>query len=356
MIIIVEGIDRCGKTTFVNKLCSKLPDMIRLKDINLCSKSYNDEDFKLFSLGKLDTSVAFLKQLSEQQNNVIVDRLHLTELVYGSVERQSTAYREIGQLDNILAKLDCILVLVEPTDLQWSNEQAEKDQTKHYHAFKSFYEISAIEKYHTNFKELDKMVDIILNRMINSNLRMAVCSGNCVGLHGEDVRDTKEIINHSSTYHDITTAEILKTFDLDLSLTMNFEYDIDNKIINTYGPYEMTKYHNIFDNLREAMQNLITDNINTRRCVIQFDKEHCFQNIQFLIRNNKLIVICNMRSCNVIDNFKSDIYICSILADRFKKLYVNMFSKSLEQTHDIIMNIGSLHRFKEKEETENASK
>lgn len=356
MIIIVEGIDRCGKTTFIDKMCKRVPDMLRFKDANICSKIYTDKDFASFSLGKLDTSVALLKQLSEKGYSIIVDRLHLTELVYGVVERGTTAYKEIGELDNILAKLNCILILVEPTDLQWSNEQAGKDQKRHYRTFKTFYEMSSIEKYHTNFNELDKMVDILLNRMIKHNADNANFYSTYVDVCGKEVNNTKEMINNSTTYYNITTAEILNTFDLDLSLTMNFEYDVDNKIINKYGPYEMTKYHNIFDNLREAMQNLITDNINTRRCVIQFDKEHCFQNIQFLIRNNKLIVICNMRSCNVIDNFKSDIYICSLLADRFKKIYANMFSKSLEQTHDICMNIGSLHIIKEEEKIEDASK
>ena len=94
---------------------------------------------------------------------------------------------------------------------------------------------------------------------------------------------------------------------------------LKNKTNGIYGPYDMTKYHDIFDKLDNAIELLSTDNINTRRAILQFDKEHCFQYIQFLIRNNKLTVICNMRSCNVNENYKSDIFICSILADRFKK-------------------------------------
>ena len=356
MIIIVEGIDRCGKTTFVDKICEQMPNLLRFKDLNVCSKTYTDEDFKSFSLGKLDTSVAFLKQLSEKGYDIIVDRLHLTELAYGSVERKSTSYKEIGQLDNILAKLDCILILVEPTDLQWSNEQAEKNQTEHYHAFKSHYINSAIEKYHTNFNELDKMIDIIYHRMSKSNAKQAdFYSSEFVNQVGTKVNDTKEVINHCSAFSKITTAEILKTFNLDLSLTMNFEYDVRNKIINNYGPYHMEKYHDIFDKLHVAINHLIDDNINTRRCVIQFDNEHCFETIQFLIRKNKLIVVCNMRSCNARDNFKADIYICSLLADEFKNTYAKMFHSTLEQTHDIIMNIGSFHIF-EKEVDINASK
>lgn len=355
MIIIVEGIDRCGKTTFIDKLCNADNNIIRFKDYNVCSKTYTDEDFTSFSLGKLDTSVAILKQLSEQGYDVIVDRLHLTELVYGSVERKQTSHKEIGELDNRLAQMKSLLVLVEPTDLNWSNEQAEKDQTEHYHAFKSAYINSAIEKYHTNFNKLDEAVQYVLNRRSENNARKANSTQIFTSIAGQKVNNTKELINDTTKFVDITTAEIINTFDIDLSFTMNFEYDVKNKIDGIYGPYIMSKYHDIFDKLDEAMKTLTDDNINTRRCILQFDINHCFQYIQFLIRNNKLIVICNMRSCNVDENYKSDIYICSILADRFKTVYANKFRTTLNQTHDIIMNVGSLHSFI-KEETENASK
>jgi thymidylate kinase len=350
MIIIVEGIDRCGKTTFIDKMCETMPKMLRFKDLNVCSKIYTDEDFSSFSLGKLDTSVAFLKQLSEKGYDIIVDRLHLTELVYGECERNTTSYKEIGQLDNELAKLDTLLVLVEPTDLNWSNQQAEKDQSKHYHAFKKHYANSAIEKYHTNFHRLDETVHTIIHRMAKINKYKANIAIEKVSHSPNRVNNTLEFVNFTSIFDEITTAEIIKTFDLDASLVLNFEYDVRNKTNGVYGPYKMEKYHDIFDKLHDAMKHLIDDNIQTRRCIIQFDKEHCFQNIQFLVRDNKLKVICNMRSCNAIDNYKPDIYICSILADEFKNEYIRLFHKSLNNSHEICMNIGSFHMFVKEED------
>lgn len=354
MIIIVEGIDRCGKTTLIDRLCKFDNSIIRFKDYNVCSKTYNDEGFKDFSLGKLDTTVAMLKQLSEQGFDVIVDRLHLTELVYGSVERNQTSHMEIGELDNRLAEMKSLLVLVEPTDLAWSNEQAEKDQTEHYHAFKSAYINSAIEKYHTDFNHLGETIEYIFRRREETNSIMANGMILFVKSEGRKINNTKEIINDVTEFEDITTAEILNTFNLDKTFTMNFEYDVKNKTEGKYGPYDMKYYHDIFDKLESAIDLLVTDNINTRRCIIQFDKDHCFQYIQFLIRDNKLTVICNMRSCNVEDNYKSDIFICSILADKLKEIYANKFRTTLHQTHDIIMNVGSLHAFI-KEENKNAS-
>ncbi len=349
MIIIVEGIDRCGKTTFIDKMCEKIPGLLRFKDLNVCSKNYSDEDFKSFSLGKLDTSVAFLKQLSDKGYNVIVDRLHLTELVYGECERGATMYKEIGELDKILSETDSILVLVEPTNLQWSNEQAEKDQTEHYKLFKRAYSNSAIEKYHTNFHELDKTVEIIIHRISKINSYIANAAINKVSESENKVRDTLELTNFSCDFDDITTTEIIKTFGINRDLIQNFEYDVRNKTEGFYGPYVMNKYHDIFDKVHETVKYLIDDCIETRRCIIQFDKEHCFQNIQFLIRNNKLKVICNMRSCNAKDNFKEDVYICSLLADEFKNEYIRLFKTALNTTHDIHMNIGSFHIFVKEE-------
>ena len=92
---------------------------------------------------------------------------------------------------------------------------------------------------------------------------------------------------------------------------------------------EIDKYFSIFQKLQEAMQVFVTDNQFTRRCISQFDKEHCFQNIQFLVRNNKLVIICNMRSCNVIENYENDILICSLLADEFKQVFKKMYPSAV---------------------------
>ena len=226
MIIIVEGIDRCGKTTLIDRICEIDKNIIKFKDYNVCSKKYTDEGFKDFSLGKLDTSIAMLKQLSEQGFDIIVDRLHLTEIVYGSIERKQTSYTHIGELDNRLAEMKSLLVLVEPTDLAWSNKQAEKNQTEHYRLFKSVYSNSAIEKYHTDFNHLDEAIKYIFLRRQETNAMLTEMIQTYVENEGSLVNDTKEIINDDTEFEDITTAEIINTFNLDKAFVMNFEYDV----------------------------------------------------------------------------------------------------------------------------------
>jgi thymidylate kinase len=85
MIVIVEGIDRVGKTT----LCDKLKDkgFIIFKDIWFLHKFIKDK--ATFSVGKLDATLSFLQVLYEQDLNVVCDRLHLTEYVYGTLERET---------------------------------------------------------------------------------------------------------------------------------------------------------------------------------------------------------------------------------------------------------------------------
>jgi thymidylate kinase len=345
MIIIVEGIDRVGKTTFIDKMCEKRK-LIRLKDSNVCSKTYGDDDFGSFSLGKLDTSVAFLKQLNEQGFDIIVDRLHLTELVYGKTKHRQVCENKIYELDRILSSQKCILVYVQPTDINWSNKQAGEDQTTLYRNFNFEYSLSGIEKYYTNFHKLDRTVELLNDRMNQINKLIADRALRQLAEKGRRVNDTIELISYSAVFANITTQEIKNTFEIDSDLFRNFKYDVDNKIDTKYGSYQINKYFGLFNRLYSAMEYLKTDNIYTRRCIISFENEHCFQNIQFIIRNNKLVVVCNMRSCNIVDNYQNDIMICSLLADAFKEEF-HKYDKEykLEQQHDIIMNIGSLHIF-----------
>ena len=84
MIVVVEGIDRVGKTTLVNKLVKA--GFISLKDEFVLSKTLID-DFSSYSIGKCDSFVAIAKKLDAEGKNIVIDRLHLTELVYGEFIR-----------------------------------------------------------------------------------------------------------------------------------------------------------------------------------------------------------------------------------------------------------------------------
>ena len=112
LIVVVEGLERTGKTT----LCKEFEKrgFVYFKDFNRIN--YHD----VVSLeGRLDTTLTFLQNLSENGVNVVVDRLHLSEYSYGNVFRKlkGTA-RNIDYIDNAISKLNSVLIYCKDSDFE----------------------------------------------------------------------------------------------------------------------------------------------------------------------------------------------------------------------------------------------
>lgn len=105
LIVVVEGLERTGKTT----LCKEFEKrgFVYFKDFNRIN--YHD----VTSLeGRLDTTLTFLQNLSENGVNVVVDRLHLSEYSYANTLRKlGGAARNVDYVDNAISKLNSILIL-----------------------------------------------------------------------------------------------------------------------------------------------------------------------------------------------------------------------------------------------------
>lgn len=105
LIVVVEGLERTGKTT----LCKEFEKrgFVYFKDFNRIN--YHD----VTSLeGRLDTTLTFLQNLSENGINVVVDRLHLSEYSYANVFRKlKGAARNIDYIDNAISKLNSVLII-----------------------------------------------------------------------------------------------------------------------------------------------------------------------------------------------------------------------------------------------------
>ena len=103
LIVVVEGLERTGKTT----LCKEFEErgFVYFKDFNrinkhLCSGMES----------RLDTTLTFLQNLSENGVNVVVDRLHLSEYAYGKIFRKGHA-ANVDYIDNAISKLNSVLIL-----------------------------------------------------------------------------------------------------------------------------------------------------------------------------------------------------------------------------------------------------
>jgi len=115
LIVVVEGLERTGKTT----LCKEFEKrgFVYFKDVNRINK-HNHIGLE----SRLDTTLTFLQNLSENGVNVVVDRLHLSEYAYGRTFRSCSAVN-IDYIDNAISKLNSVLILC-----KIDNEENYKDR------------------------------------------------------------------------------------------------------------------------------------------------------------------------------------------------------------------------------------
>ena len=142
MVIIIEGIDRVGKTTLCDMIIDAITDMnfIRFRDDTRYAHSFQNMDI---NTEKINT----LQNLMEQGlvDNVILDRYHLTEWVYGGVDRQYEN-DEMWDIDKRMQEnVPCILIYVVPTDVRLSSQEHGKNLSRHNAWFNEAYEQTVIE-------------------------------------------------------------------------------------------------------------------------------------------------------------------------------------------------------------------
>ena len=103
LIVVVEGLERTGKTT----LCKEFEKrgFVYFKDFNRINKH-----LCAGMESRLDTTLTFLQNLSENGVNVVVDRLHLSEYAYGKTFRKGYS-ANVNYIDNAISKLNSVLIL-----------------------------------------------------------------------------------------------------------------------------------------------------------------------------------------------------------------------------------------------------
>ena len=158
MIVVVEGIDRVGKTTLVNKLVKA--GFIKLKDEFIINEFV--EKFDDYSIGKCESFVQAAKNLEEQGHNVVIDRLHLTEYVYGTIRNRGVNEQAVWAIDMILTNLNALLCYVRPSNIEISNNEAGLNQEKYDEMFEFATKLSSIRSVVTDYNHLDEAFDTIM--------------------------------------------------------------------------------------------------------------------------------------------------------------------------------------------------
>ena len=112
----------------------------------------------------------------------------------------------------------------------------------------------------------------------------------------------------------------------------------DNTFVS--ATYDSNHYTFLKDAVDKARTQFNSDCVETRRAVIQFPENHCFETIQVLVRDKHVIIATNMRSCNAYKNLMNDAYLAYMMAMGVAHGF------EIERC-SMTMSIGSLHLFEE---------
>ena len=165
MIIIIEGIDRVGKTTLANKLSSKLNIPVFKKD-RLAGNDADDFDMVIANYGNA-AGLVDMWNWNEFTQDIIVDRFHWTESVYGKCERHNNSPKYMSLIEDrmLLKKEKYLMIFMVPTDIEWSSEQHGKDLSEHNEEFRKLFVKTKLEVICGNYNTIDDIVAYVQDKL-----------------------------------------------------------------------------------------------------------------------------------------------------------------------------------------------
>ena len=161
MVIIVEGIDRVGKTTLCREL-EKATGMKRFRDdFRYYDKKYLNKDI---NTEKINTLLNLIEEGFVE--NVILDRYHFTEYIYGMLNRKYTNMSMVDIDERIGKMQNVVIILVVPVDIEKSSLEHGSSLEIHNKMFCKMYEISSIKKkIKVNYNEFEYAIDFVKKEM-----------------------------------------------------------------------------------------------------------------------------------------------------------------------------------------------
>ena len=119
-VIIIEGCDASGKSTLASQIMQKYPNYMYI---------HNAVTDDMQSLHENTIDVAMCASVD---HTVIIDRLHLSEKIYGTIFRNKTAY-DTDEFDAIVTKLPNVVKILCVVDKETSmSKHAERKDIEMY--------------------------------------------------------------------------------------------------------------------------------------------------------------------------------------------------------------------------------
>lgn len=172
-IIVVEGIDRVGKTTLCNMLKEVFGDKAKMfkDDFANFMQSCTNNEKSIAAYSSMNSIIGLSNSLGYDDEVLILDRFHATEFVYGIIEREANEIESLQRFNEIEKKLemlekDYLYVYIKPTNVTLSSKLHGSDLQKHDEEFEFIYfnAISPANRMTFDFNSLSIAKDYIYNR------------------------------------------------------------------------------------------------------------------------------------------------------------------------------------------------
>ena len=157
MIIIVEGIDRVGKST----LCKKLEGIGFTQSLARIWNTSRDNELVTALQNERTIAQAQILQLIHDKVDIVIDRFHLSQIVYSMHNRDCDVTSTMLEVDKMLGQMDSLLLYVQPTNLERSSKEHGSDLLKHVETFDEMFAKSSMQKLKLNYKTIQMAVDIV---------------------------------------------------------------------------------------------------------------------------------------------------------------------------------------------------
>lgn len=172
MIIIVEGIDRVGKTMLCNMLKESMNiETFKRKNFDKVNVNTLDNDNET---DKMIQILNVFRNFCDEEKGIVFDRLHLSDYVYGMIERnydENKAVKNFMSIEKYIADMhNAFLILVEPTDVSKSTAEHGSNLKIHKELFECAYESSLIKnKWKCTYNTLNEAIMFIKSKMEKEN-------------------------------------------------------------------------------------------------------------------------------------------------------------------------------------------
>lgn len=166
MIVILEGIDRVGKTTIAEALRDNLGFKIFKKE-RIGGNTGVDKDTTLVNYGNA-LGLVDVFNWDGFNDNIVIDRFHWTEAVYSLCDRNDNKAKKLMgfvELKMLEKKEKYLMIYVRPIDIKFSSRAHGSDLTKHLEEFEKLYVHSSLPKYMTTFYSKDLVVREVERRI-----------------------------------------------------------------------------------------------------------------------------------------------------------------------------------------------